>query len=360
MGQIMGLILSLTVSKNTNLYSDLLNSVRLIKDSRSSISQEARLRNMNGRSYYQWISNLAMEVWTAVNYTKGHYDEVTLASLLNNEADYYASKSQKIMNSVHPAPYPTFYMDEYTFYRPIYRWIESHIHTFMDYFLTKATSDGLAIGHGYRMATWLYDKRTPPTYPYLRATSAYTALVQLYARSGQLPMAEGMVQKGQSVDNGCRMGCKAVEGMHHIFVACPEYTKLRKEARDDLVKKTWVRLQTLEVEETWMTGLLKKAKSLFIDCSFPWPLHYTLGHVLPLDSHIPLDIFKSRIQHEHLIHNIKGDWHMSSIRLALCIYGQFQKRMAKRRDALEKKRDWWRKVLYIYAPIRVRRGVLLA
>jgi hypothetical protein len=85
-------------------------------------------------------------------------NEVTLASLLNYEADYYASKSQKVANSVHPAPYPTFYMDEYTFYRPIDGWIESHIHTFMDYFLTKATSDKLTISHWYQMAMWLYDK----------------------------------------------------------------------------------------------------------------------------------------------------------------------------------------------------------
>src|SRR5882762_7822581 len=161
---------------------------------------------------------------------KGHSNEVTLASQLNNEADYYASKSQNVANSVHPAPTPTFYMDEYTFYRPTDGWIKSHIRTFIEYFLIKATSDDLAIGHQYRMATWLYDQRPPPTYPYMRATSAYTALVQLYARSGQLPMAEGMVQKGQSEDKSCRMGCRAIEDMHHIFVVCPVYTKLRKEA----------------------------------------------------------------------------------------------------------------------------------
>src|ERR1700677_1680560 len=119
MGQIMGLILSSTGPKDASLYSNLLNSVRLIEDSRSSIGQEARLRNMNGRSYYRWIPDLATKVRTAVNYTKGHSNEVTLASLLNYEADYYASKSQKVTNSTHPAPYPTFYMDEYTFYQPI-------------------------------------------------------------------------------------------------------------------------------------------------------------------------------------------------------------------------------------------------
>ena len=34
---------------------------------------------------------------------KGHSDKVTLACLLNYETDYYASKSQKIVNSVHPS-----------------------------------------------------------------------------------------------------------------------------------------------------------------------------------------------------------------------------------------------------------------
>jgi hypothetical protein len=41
MGKIMGLILSSVVPKGASLYSNLLNSVQLIKDSRSSISQEA-------------------------------------------------------------------------------------------------------------------------------------------------------------------------------------------------------------------------------------------------------------------------------------------------------------------------------
>jgi len=54
-----------------------------------------------------------------VKYTKGHSDEVTLASLLNSEADHYPSRLQKVLNSVHPAPIPTFYMDEFTFYHPI-------------------------------------------------------------------------------------------------------------------------------------------------------------------------------------------------------------------------------------------------
>ena len=106
------------------------------------------------------------------------------------------------------------------------------------------------------MAMWLYDQWPPPTYPYMRTTSAYTALVQLYARSGQLPMAEGMGQKGQSADKSCRMGCMAIEDMHHIFVNCPKYSDLRKEVEVEVIKRTIARMQTFEIEETCMTSLL--------------------------------------------------------------------------------------------------------
>jgi len=130
--------------------------------------------------------------------------------------------------------------------------------------------------------------------------------------------------------------------MHHIFVACPEYTKLRDEARIKVTKKTKACIQSMELEETCVTSLLKKAKSIFTDCSFTWPLHYTfyyLGHVLPLDSIIPIDALNSQIQREHLIHNIKSDWHMSSIRLASQIFGRLQKEMAKRQEMRKKRKE---------------------
>jgi hypothetical protein len=51
-------------------------------------------------------------------------------------------------------------------------------------------------------------------------------------------MSEGMVQKGQSEDKRCRMGCKVIEDMHHIFIDCPKYSRLRKEAEVQAVKRT--------------------------------------------------------------------------------------------------------------------------
>jgi len=52
MGLIMGMILSSTETRDARLYSDHMNSIRLIEDLRSSINQATQLRNMNGHSYY--------------------------------------------------------------------------------------------------------------------------------------------------------------------------------------------------------------------------------------------------------------------------------------------------------------------
>ena len=69
------------------------------------------------------------------------------------------------------------------------------------------------------------------------------------------------MQKGQSKDKSCRMGCRVIEDMHHIFVDCPIYSKLKKEAEVEVVKRTQARIQTCEIEETCMASLLQIAKS---------------------------------------------------------------------------------------------------
>ena len=136
MGLIMGLVLSGDSTLNNNkLFTDHLNSVHFINDTRTSINQENWLRNMNGRSYYRWIVDLVQKGWTEVIHMKAHTNQVNLPSLLNDEADYYTSKSQNVTNSLHPAPIPTFFMDRFTYFQPHNGWIESNICTFVDHFL---------------------------------------------------------------------------------------------------------------------------------------------------------------------------------------------------------------------------------
>jgi hypothetical protein len=97
-GEQVGLIIALILAGRTScdaqhLLTDHLNSVRLIEDSRSNVSQISRLRNMNGRSYYRWILSLVERTDINVKYTPAHTDEDTLEARMNRDADFYASSS---------------------------------------------------------------------------------------------------------------------------------------------------------------------------------------------------------------------------------------------------------------------------
>ena len=108
---------------------------------------------------------------------KAHTNQVNPPSLLNNEADHYASKSQNVTNSLHPTPIPTFFMDRFTFLWPHDRWIESNIHTFVDHSLVQNLSQDVLQKHHNRMAKWIYDPHPLPTYPYVKVMVAYSAVV---------------------------------------------------------------------------------------------------------------------------------------------------------------------------------------
>ncbi|KAJ6605180.1 hypothetical protein DFH09DRAFT_1422040 [Mycena vulgaris] len=196
---------------------------------------------MNARSYYRWILALLEDEVVEIKHTKGHTDELTIPSLMNYEADYYASAAQKLSKSIPEAPIPTFYMDDYTFYSRRDGWIESKIRHLID----------------------MMERRPPPDFPYTRAYAAHSAAVQLYARSGQLPAAARMYKRKKNDDDGCIFGCNTIEDAHHIFVECRRYQEWRTKAAEDAVMKTTMKLDEKGVEETARNGLLKAAKEDF-------------------------------------------------------------------------------------------------
>ena len=160
-------------------------------------------------------------------------------------------------------------------------------------------------------------------------------LSEAYAQLGQLPTATGMKDKGKMDDTQCHMGCNVIEDPHHIFIICKVFDKLRGDACREMLNKTRWKIEAMGLEEAQFMSLLQTAKFLFSDCPITWPLHYSfyyLGHILRLDNHVNASVFESRLKCERFIHNISGDWHMSSIRLASRIWGKVQKEMAKRRD----------------------------
>ena len=249
-GEIFGIIMGHLLiphgdADNTpHLYTDHLNTARFLQDSHSNINQDAALRYRNGRSYLRWLKLLSDETSLSVEYTKGHSTGNTVASKLNADADHYATSAQSHRHQIPIAPTPTFTMNDFTFFTRKDGWIESNIRIYSDQLLSLVTGVALARGHHQRMTTWLYHQPNPPTYIYHKATSAYTAAVQLYARSGQLATAE-KVEKRQGEGNGgrCHLGCPEVEDEHHIFVQCPVFDEWRQEAGTQLQKTLADRLK---------------------------------------------------------------------------------------------------------------------
>jgi hypothetical protein len=319
------------------VYTDHLNTVRLVDDSRSGICQESRIRKRNGRSHYRWLLELVKRGTCELKYTKGHAGGESVASKLNEEADHYATEAQRHYTCVPRAPSSSFMMDPYTLYQDGTGWIESNARAHVEASLTLTSRQNLAFRHGHRMATWLYDRTSPPEYPYLRAYSAYSALVQLYARSGQLATANVIARRAPQPnhDDRCRFGCLVMETPHHIFVGCPAQDVFRKVAGERVIAKTTDILDRHQgrLGPTQRQAILDAARSLFTDSASIWPLQisqYYLGHVPPLHRiadaphDCPLDLTR-------LLAQISREWHLTSIYLAGRIYGALQTKVAKLR-----------------------------
>ena len=335
-GEQLGLIIALVLSEHSNLVhggrllTDHLNSVRLIEDSKTEISQIPRLRYMNGRSYYRWIIDLAKRSPLEMQYTPGHLHDNTLETRMNNEADHLATSSQKIYKELPELPSPTFHMNDFTFHNPTDGWVESNIPHYVDLQLIHQTLLTLNQGHSHRMSTWAHDGTPPPDYPYLKAVSAHSAAVQLYARSGQLATADILKKRNQLANDKCRLGCDATESPRHLFIKCPKYQDWRDESLKEMITKTELKVETFEIVGEAKENIMETAKSLFTDSEI-WPLHfslYYLGQIPNLNKLFPENSNINPIQKRRLISHLAADWHSSSIRLAGRIFGDFQKRMA--------------------------------
>ncbi|KAF8191175.1 hypothetical protein BJ912DRAFT_849617 [Pholiota molesta] len=313
-GEQLGLIVALLVGEcsdehqTTNrILTDHLNSVRLIDDSQSNISQVPRLRFMNGSS---------------------------TDARMNAEADHLASASQKCFKDLPEAPPPTFHMNDFTFHHSTDGWIESNITQYIGMRMEQLSEMRLRQTHGQRIPTWAHDSNPPPEYPYSKATSAHSAAIQLYARSGQLATADILKKRNLIDDDQCRLGCAATESPRHIFLKCPQYETWRNETKDEVVRKTELKVETMEIKGPTKESLIRAAKSLFVDDELVWPLHaslYYLGQIPSIDNLLK-DSAMTAIQKLRIKSHISADWHTSSIRLAGRIFGDFQKRVAVLND----------------------------
>ncbi|KAJ6488424.1 hypothetical protein DFH09DRAFT_948350 [Mycena vulgaris] len=326
----MCLIISDPNDTDATLHSDHLNAVQLIDDSKTVVDQQAHLRSMNGRSYYRWILRFIADNPIRILYTPGHSTEVSVPARFNFEADHYASSGQHHLRDIFTAPIPTFHMDDYTFHTRDDGWIESNIRTYVEKSQIIDAMKRVSAGHQQRMALHLYDTKPPPKYSYTTAYSAYSAVVQLDAQSGQLPTADISHSRGKMDDPRCRMGCDAIDDQHHIFVECPQYAKWRTKAAEEVYRHTNTKLAEKEIEEVARVDLLSTVMFLYSDNTLIWPLQYCtfyLGHLPRFDHLIPKRIGNAgdSLMRTHLAHHLASDWHTAAIRLAGRIWGSGQR-----------------------------------
>ncbi|KAJ4499753.1 hypothetical protein C8R41DRAFT_729585, partial [Lentinula lateritia] len=219
-GELAGITAALILAKDSNnsiavLHTDSLYCVRTIREglAQSDPGAMANIRRYNA-----------------------HTEDTSLPSLLNSEADHYATSAQKLVHRIPSFPIPTFHMDEFTPYSSSHGWTESNLRVYTETVMLEKSLHELR--NNVRMAKWLYEPRPPSEFPYTRAYSAYSAAIQLYARSGQLAVADTLFSRGKIDEPYCRFGCRALEDPHHLFVECKRYTEWRVETSKEIENRT--------------------------------------------------------------------------------------------------------------------------
>ena len=159
-------------------------------------------------------------------HVRAHMEATDPASVVNGFVDHLASGAQTSLPPPHPVPLPTFFMDKFTPYLPPLHFIGSHLPALLGSLLASRSLHGLSFGPLHILCPFFYDSFTPPPHPYLCASSTFSAAIQLYARSAQLPTNIPLASRFGGRSTFCRYGCPALEDPHHVLVACPAFQGL--------------------------------------------------------------------------------------------------------------------------------------
>ncbi|KAJ7174789.1 hypothetical protein C8R46DRAFT_1252867, partial [Mycena filopes] len=206
-----------------------------------------------------------------LTYTRAHTDSRTVAARANAAADVLASGSHHTTTSPPTCPQPTFCMDEFTFYTAHDGFIELNISTYVQHFEARADAAEPGFLPLASLFPSLYDTHPPPDHPYIRASAAYSATLQLYIRSSQLPSAFTSFRRVFNTLPWCRAGCDVLETPHHVFVECPAFQSTRGSHRESLVRHIRQILDgPVPVNELEARNLILTADRLFVDGN-SWP-----------------------------------------------------------------------------------------
>ncbi|KAJ3832135.1 hypothetical protein F5878DRAFT_670905, partial [Lentinula raphanica] len=184
------------------------------------------------RSLYRWTLDILhrSRALPKIEYIAAHTGSTDAASLANHFADIVASKSQHDPLPPPFAPLPTFFMDSYMLFSPSHSYIETNISSHISTALVHQQTSDTSFRPSLTLMFPIHDNPCPPEHPYIRATSSYSALIQLYTRSSQLDTRMLRFLRLGNCTPWCTFGCNEIESVHHLFVHCPVFQNLRSES----------------------------------------------------------------------------------------------------------------------------------
>ena len=216
-------LLSTSSSSPVSIFSDHLPSVCCITSAPTVPSSLCpSFASSSARSLYQWLRSLVVaNPHCSVQHVYAHTSSTAPASLTNKLVDLYATSAQR------QCKVPSFTMDRFTPFHPSFGYIETNLSSFVPHLLAFVLSQDSSFHPLQHLPYFLYDSHPPPTHPYLHATSAFAAALQLYLCSAQLDTADIHYQWLGDTALCCRMGCAAIETTHHIFVQCSAFNEIQ-------------------------------------------------------------------------------------------------------------------------------------
>ncbi|KAF6745752.1 hypothetical protein DFP72DRAFT_924406 [Ephemerocybe angulata] len=346
-GEAFGILLNLLLASSHPtddpiILSDHLSSVKFL-NSRQSLSHLSLHRHPL-RHIYLWILDILSRFQSppSLLHVKAHTSSTSLHSNLNHIVDYYASHSHLPSLTTTTAssfsfhltpcvPVPTFFLDTFTPFSPRTGFISTRLQKFVDAAYLHRNGSTFPSSN-ITFPPSLYDPRPPPLYPYHRAVSSFSAVVQLYARSAQLDSGRKLAVRTSSTDGRCRFGCLAEESSHHIFVECPRFFSIRHASTDNIISRANTILNVLQMD----LPLLPRLSNLlhhFLEDGSHWPAQrsfFYLGLVPKLDPLLHHHQLRhlSGLQREKLAAGLNGILHQGAILCAGRIWGIVRRRSA--------------------------------
>lgn len=311
------------------LYTDHLNSVRYLENVRNTPT-DGYCPAITAGCLYRWLLDILARSRTPprVTYTPAHTAARSIPARANRVVDYLASSSHAAATPPIAVPLPTFSLPDYCLYSARDGFIESNVQAYIIHTLATRTAADPDFRPSTTLCLPVYNPLPPPAHPYLRASSAYSPLVQLYARCGQLDTALTRFTRFGDIAPWCRFGCSVFETTHHVFAHCPTFASLRALALSSLRTEVAGLLATAESPATLTSSLLRTTSALFEDDADTWPQYatrYYLGTMPPTSFEEALSLADRRV-----VSSVCNAWHAASIRLAGRIWGDYKRRIRPR------------------------------